>query len=968
MDARPLLEARHEFMSNEGAHKLAQKYTEIQALNQIAVQARKMVFRADTEVTKKPDVKAKFEAFTEKKSLAETKNNGVPNQDLPADSELSRSRDEVWQYIKKNHDYFIRIIDRLRPRASLPNANDVPVKFSDIPEVQNTIVDQVTDYVARKGGLPTVGEAQEIPALRGILSTIVRDSEEFAQLKELPEKLQEGDPNQIIQLESNKTELAYKVARLEKDQAAFDMRGWRREAAKRSTKGVKVFETPYYKSIFGRCDIVQDKQNGIGGKVFFGPPGTGKTELALYDAEERNGYKSRVVSMHYWSSFNSLVYEASVKVAGNGAEHLNYQERMLKGVQLFEGMSEDDFSSTVDQMVVNLKAQGKVGQDTTSEEFLRPFSSAIPSVSAGKNRTARENVIAGLKQHAAAATFGHIMSEEDYWGEIVKGELLLAIDNGQNRIILDEGEKAGPYAWAGLSRILAMSPGQEIDVRGRKITIPSNVRFDVTVNSLQLDEFIKSRFNEIYVGYPPPKDEMMIASVWMSDAEGNILLSNDDQARVAGFFVYMLPEIRSLYEQHIIGQPFDLRVTRELCNMLVDPTTKKRNSISVERAIEMVLFEQRSFLQIPEEQSVLGAKEEIDRRRRDKEREAYEKLIGITSRYREMIESPPRYANDGDEADRRLHDRQQLMKSGNKDALHTVRRDVLSEGLQATIFSPLVQACNGLPDNIPVRRKPGENILTSENHLKRVSLDDKTRHKITSRLGQQEMSTRSDLEQNGTFETDIGFEIHLARDGSTVEFLTVPHNGNAESGQQLLSALLPNGLQIENIIDASPEGKYILARTSKAQGNELVMIDCLHPKGPSVLKLDSAGGDTRLLSDGLGVVSYSSERKSLSVKLVDQRNLALLDNNEFLFGDRQIDGYELSPDGCALLVKTGGETWYIDIQQMISRGASRPVQATERLRGTNWSLVGNEVIYQQGSTDCFLISAQSELRGKEQII
>lgn len=980
-----LRDGRREFKT--GAFSIEKRLEEIQNFDHLAKTTTRFLHEVNGGLFKNSEARLDMETLALSNKTKERETTLVEqmksdDKDLHESAErqlknilpIERSeeiRQRIWGYLRKNHGYLLHIIDRL----SIPTAPQASVPLSRQKEIMDTIVDSVVNFASRKEGLPTIREPLEYEPVRKIIGEVANRVEALSECKTI--NINAGDPLRIIRQEEERLQGELEIAKFDLNQAMFVQRDWRRETAKKATQGMKIFETPYYQSIFARCDAVRDKQNGIGGKVFYGPPGTGKTEIAIHDAEVRNGFDTRVVSMHYWSSFHSLVYEASVKVAGGADKSLSYQDRMMRGIALFEGMKGEEFLTTVKGMVSKLIEQGKIGKDTTVSEFLKEFTGDVDigEIENGTSETGeklRNAVISGLKQYAAGATFGHVMTEEDFWSEVVKGEVLQAIDRGQDRIILDEGEKAGPFAWAGLSRVLSMSPGETLDVAGRKITIPSNLRVDVTVNSLQLDEYIRSRFNEIYVGYPPPKDEMMISSVWLSDKEGNILLSEDEQYRLAGFFTYMLPEIRQLYDQGIIGQPFDLRVTHELCNLLVDPKTQRRTGNSLERALEMILYEQRGFAQFASESSQLLPDIEKNRQRMDKQKKAFDELNHIFARYRQLIETPAPIAG---EEEKQLEDE---MVKRQTDDLRKLREEILKRGLEATVSSPLAAATLLLPDHIPSERKSDKVNITEERHLNKISLGSAQITKVREHVGAKAAREGAKAEEvvNTTYVTDIGFNLEIADDGKSLRLLSLNRDGNF---QELLNVLSPENMELREILDATPDGRFALARAAKytnytnteqkKEEDRLIIIKCWHEETErsGFQNIDtkdiSNNADIKLLSGGNGIVVFDKSEHTLDVHLLDTETMTF--NKEPFSYNGRVEDMQLSQDRNVMLISGTEETFFIDLQQMILRGPQKPIRPTERLKGKNWHIIGNRMVYNPDTNQTFFISLNPRTIPKE---
>lgn len=524
-------------------------------------------------------------------------------------------------YLKKEHGYFFNLFDNID--FSKPGKREEKAELTR-KQIEQNVCLSISRYVAHRAGLPAVTIDLENEVVAGIAADVVNSSNDFSTLKDDRDKLLAIDLSRrleisgtekrkldcqiIVEEELKRVEAALQVYFADPEVAKQRLHSWIREQYHHSLVGRKIFDSPYYQSLIEYCHRLGDKENGIGGKIYFGPPGTGKTEMAK-EVNKQEGYESRVVSIHYWTSFSQLFGEAMLQVKGQGegaqAETLN------QAADFFNELRKKGKTGAVAFWRIVQKAAEKSGQEPveflntlrlTDEEgslILEPVDREEGSqLSLEKKEALLNSYYLQLGERMLSITERDI-GLEDEAGAVgwVKGEILLALENGQ-RVILDEVDKAGPGSIDSLSHLLAISPGSEFTIRDLDIQLPNWFRIDATANVLELGgekQYFYDRFNRVFVDYPPAKDEMMLASVWLSDREGHINISEYRQYQLSALFTILLPRIRRMYREGRLAQPVSIRAVKELCNLVVPSRTGKDSGISIETVIKQLLLKQRAM-------------------------------------------------------------------------------------------------------------------------------------------------------------------------------------------------------------------------------------------------------------------------------------------------------------------------------------------------------------------------------------
>lgn len=148
---------------------------------------------------------------------------------------------------------------------------------------------------------------------------------------------------------------------------AFELRDWIAATAKEARQGRKIYETPFYRKILEELHFLGRKKNGVGGVVLYGPPGTGKTEL-LQEKNRQQGFRSRVVNIHHYTSFEDLIAGKAIQLGLDRSA--TTAQKLSTVLTSMEKESPDAFIDYIDEVYLQLAQEGKISQNQTFGQFL----------------------------------------------------------------------------------------------------------------------------------------------------------------------------------------------------------------------------------------------------------------------------------------------------------------------------------------------------------------------------------------------------------------------------------------------------------------------------------------------------------------------------------------------------------------------------------------------------------------------
>ncbi|MDO8503931.1 MAG: AAA family ATPase [bacterium] len=568
------------------------------------------------------------------------------------------------------------------------------------------------------------------------------------------------------------------ILRLSPGVPAFEMQEWIRTTGREARAGRRIFETPFYRSLLDKLRFIGRKKNGLGGAILYGPPGTGKTEL-LQEKNRKQGFKTRVVSIHHYSSYADLVGEKVVSL--NIDPGTSFVQKTKIVLDAFADQSPEEFGTDIEAIFNRLRSEGRLGPNDTILDFLSSIAllDMKDVVDEGERtergltpegwRSVRDIFVSSLRGRMLRTALPERYQEKPE--SLVMGEILLAIENGE-RVVLDEIDKAGPNSLGGLLGFLALSPGGYIQLGEKQITIPSWFIVDATSNSSELEQYLRDRFSHFEVSTPPVKDQLMIAAVRLSDGEGNILLSDYEQNQFVALFAYVIPQVNALLGEK--GHPpISNRGIQEFTSYLVDFGLMERTKVSFSEAVKRFLLESKTWAQ--DEATADSIKE-------------------ILARFRHIVEDRPIDLTKG------LPSR--AVSPEQSDRLK--RKSTWAAALKGVVESPLIIAINGLgekPDPFAVPK------------ITQVSLTDQQREDIRQFLKDRTSreSARRDVKK-----LPIGFTLsRVGRPGQErLELAVIP-----ERGEKQIIFEKEAGGRVAEIVSTSADGGLLILSTPGLQNN-----------------------------------------------------------------------------------------------------------------------------------------------------
>jgi len=504
------------------------------------------------------DVKQACDTYRNEQSrINDAKNRGEPVDEAAVAAKVEVAKGLILDFLKKNHANLFYILQSSLGGVSQEREHELQTA------VENLLITQVANINGVKESLlPQTGKLR-LDALAAVGNFLLNNSNGFDRLKA---QLGDDITDEVVffdRLGQASEELTVKneINRLSRKDRIFIFRRWLSQTGRESFEGIddpvshkrrklKVFMTPFYEGYTERAKFLHRKENGVGGIIYSGPPGTGKTEMAI-EVNRKEGYDTRVVQIHHFSTFVDLIGERVVQVGLDKAT--SYLQRVTTARDWFGQDIQRGYEALKSYYQSGVEAN-KISRETTFYDFIANYTGDSQGHVVDDAAQVMPGFLRYLDRQIAGATLGkETGSEMDDW---VNGEILIAIEQ-KKRVVLDELDKAGQYSLGGLLTLLSRSPGETFSVGEKIVTLPSWFKIDATVNQMTLGsaqkreeggktkEYLYDRFSTLAVGYPPVKDSLMIAAVKLSDREGNVLLSEREQEQIVGIFTYVVPQLRA---------------------------------------------------------------------------------------------------------------------------------------------------------------------------------------------------------------------------------------------------------------------------------------------------------------------------------------------------------------------------------------------------------------------------------------
>ena len=312
----------------------------------------------------------------------------------------------------------------------------------------------------------------------------------------------------------------------------------------------RVAGSPEDEELIEKVEKVHQTTNRIAGVVLYGPPGTGKTERMI-EANKRNGRGTRVISMHRHSDFAQLMGETPIFLSGMSAESGKMDR--VKAFQHFLE-SEQDIKTAI-------------GNPDVLQKLLKFAPETAQALEAGTKLSEDEEAFNKFVQELKMSMNEQLVSlftsseddanKDEVW---VRGEILRAIDDG-DMALLDEGDKAPPSAFDGISAILSKRPGEHLQLGGKEVQFPHWFRVDMNVNKNTLPEHMRDRFMPVECKYPQAEDLLWKVGLMLSDEQGEIAVDLETEWQMTILFSYVVPKIQELYGQ--LQAQYESKVTRD---------------------------------------------------------------------------------------------------------------------------------------------------------------------------------------------------------------------------------------------------------------------------------------------------------------------------------------------------------------------------------------------------------------------
>ena len=839
--------------------------------------------------------------------------------DQDGDNEMAKlaepkkiEKHKLMGFLQKQHGYVFNVLHK----ALGKNQNHAE-------ELDDFIVTAVTrnSGVKKRGLFPESSQIrQEIK--RDLAKILIEKSSKFHNLNSL---FSRDDPNDLlVNLEETLTQsrLDEEVAKTSEENRIYEFRHWlittgqnaligERDPVTGERNPLKIYPTPYYESLVRMAEFLGRKENGIGGSIYTGPPGTGKTRLSVL-ANQIEGFDTRIIQIHHYSTFIDLIGERTTQLGLD--KSTSYQKRLEAAKKWFL----DDPKKAIQGLrdFYTSKHASGVVSERSFEDFVANFivTDEGESIDLENIEALQKGFERYLDYQMAGASLGlETGSVVDEW---VNGELLLAMSQGK-RALLDELDKAGQYSLGGLLTLLSQSPGETFTVGSKTVSIPSWFRVDATANVVSLNraqgnqgnqaegktsEYLYDRFNVIPVEYPSIVDDLMIAGVRLSDGAGNLKITNDEQWQIIGIYAYLIPALRRAYGANMDMAAVSHRLTAEFCSFLVNPQTRERTNVSVEKGLNLALSKI---------QALGGSQNESDSRPANK----------IISNYFSLYQKPS----------------ETLGKSPKpKLATRPISAKIVDSALASVLASPFMRA-------------------VAKYQIKDVAFEQDVAPELMQLKPEQIARIKKSMDEFQDFNnrSDLGFEIIPEKSDEEYRFTLVggdlpllSTNNSRFNGTPEIQALSADA-KTAILKEAGEPDKYSIAKFWGDNPSEVLMLPI--PDRYSNIKL-SADGDYAVAT------SEDSELYICATSLVDKPE------NWYLLNGYQVSDFHLSKDGRLILTEDADRehSRVFNLKRVMDAKPDARINADAVIPGSMYDFTTPKLITRNGSNQAILIGTKTD--------
>lgn len=479
------------------------------------------------------------------------------------------------EYIR-SRSLYVKFLSRIEEVSRLDNLLAEPT-FKSLPgdslfdEADHSRIERVMRSAETTASAQIVPEIDE---LEKTLKTMYGEGTiEYAEMRRILLATKKEDiPKTKKELEDAREKAKTEALELFKDPMV--RRFWReREYDKiieAFAKGKDVVETQSVIEVLNRMhEWEQQHQRTTIGGVLVGPPGVGKTTLVRHYLDEK-GRKYVYMDLSEDVTRYMLYGSKAIEFKTSTEHHKALTEQLAS-------LGTDDFRKFVTENSATLRQVFHLTGDQAISTYLDMLQEELGKSTAEdpqiQNVRARVNDLANqVFRRELAQEFSHLVKRNG-WRD---GVIINALRRNEN-VLMDEFNKN--KNWSLIYGLMTAKPGEDwyFADNDEYIPIPKDWRMWFTANigrkhgGFVVAEALASRSQGQVeeIGYPPKREEMMVALSSMADAEGNWLRSIDDLGRLYLLVTEVFPSVRKYIEDRPQSVPISYRTIRQLGETLI---------------------------------------------------------------------------------------------------------------------------------------------------------------------------------------------------------------------------------------------------------------------------------------------------------------------------------------------------------------------------------------------------------------